>query len=89
MYGGQTGIIVFDTGVGVEPVVGNNTALTLRSATDTVSIGGLSASNTSLLLITHQTPNFNIDPFSGIQGVLSSDGRISTIFELLTARDEC
>ena len=60
--------ITFATGVGVDPVVGANYRLSLRSAVDTVSVGGLTAPNTSLFLITDQTPTFNIDPFSGIQG---------------------
>ncbi|KAJ3571704.1 hypothetical protein NP233_g3588 [Leucocoprinus birnbaumii] len=67
--GGRTSSITFATGVGVDPVVGPNYRLTLRSATDTVSVGGLSAPNTALFLITDQTPTFNIDPFSGIQGL--------------------
>lgn len=67
--GGRTSSITFATGVGVDPVVGFNYMLTLRSARDTVSVGGLKASNVSLFLITDQTPAFNIDPFSGIQGM--------------------
>ncbi|KAF9448729.1 acid protease [Macrolepiota fuliginosa MF-IS2] len=67
--GGRTSTITFGTGVGVDPVVGNNYQLTLRSATDTVSVGGLTAPGVSLFLITKQTPTFNIDPFSGIQGM--------------------
>ncbi|KAF9051126.1 acid protease [Hymenopellis radicata] len=55
--------------VGVDPVVGNNTQLQLRSAVDTVSVGGLTATDVDLFLITSQTPNFDIDPFSGIQGM--------------------
>ncbi len=69
--GGRTSSITFATGVGVDPVIGANYRLTLRSATDTVSVGGLVAPNVSLFLITDQTPKFNIDPFSGIQGVSS------------------
>ncbi|KAF9010503.1 acid protease [Cyathus striatus] len=67
--GGRTSSITFATGVGVDPVVGANYKLTLRSGKDTVSVGGLSAPNTNLFLITNQTPKFNIDPFSGIQGM--------------------
>lgn len=67
--GGRTSSITFSTGVGVDPVVGDNYRLTLRSATDTVSVGGLSAPSTALFLITDQTPTFNINPFSGIQGM--------------------
>ncbi|KAF7361726.1 Pepsin A [Mycena venus] len=66
---GTTSSITFSTGVGVDPVVGANYRLTLRSARDTVSVGGLTANNTSLFLITNQTAKFGIDPFSGIQGM--------------------
>ena len=66
--GGRTSSITFATGVGVDPVIGANYKLTLRSGTDTVSVGGLSAKGVSLFLITNQTPKFDIDPFSGIQG---------------------
>ncbi|KAK0225889.1 acid protease [Armillaria fumosa] len=67
--GRSTSSITFSTGVGVDPVVGANYRLTLRSATDTVSIGGFEVPNVSLFLITDQTPAFAIDPFSGIQGM--------------------
>lgn len=66
--GGQNSQLDFGTGVGVDPVEGDDYVLTLRDATDTVSIGGLSATDISIFLITNQTPKFNIDPFSGIQG---------------------
>ncbi|PPQ62926.1 hypothetical protein CVT24_006166 [Panaeolus cyanescens] len=69
---GRTSSITFATGVGVDPVVGANYRLTLRSARDTVSIGGLTATGVSLFLITDQTPKFNIDPFSGILGMGST-----------------
>jgi hypothetical protein len=67
--GGRTSTITFGTGVGVDPVVGDNYQLQLRSATDTVTVGGLTSTNVSLFLITEQTPTFDIDPFSGIQGM--------------------
>ncbi|KAF8639537.1 hypothetical protein AX17_001442 [Amanita inopinata Kibby_2008] len=67
--GGQTTSISFATGVGVDPVVGDNYRLTLRSATDTVAIGNLVAPNVDLYLITDQTRAFAIDPFSGIMGL--------------------
>ncbi|PPR05853.1 hypothetical protein CVT26_010133 [Gymnopilus dilepis] len=70
--GGRTSSITFATGVGVDPVVGSNYKLTLRSAKDTVSVAGLSAPSISLFLITNQTPKFDIDPFSGIQGKTAS-----------------
>ncbi|KAJ7755367.1 acid protease [Mycena maculata] len=67
--GGDTSTITFSTGVGVDPVVGDNYQLTLRSGTDTVAVGGLSAPATDLFLITKQTAKFDINPFSGIQGM--------------------
>ncbi|KAG6828205.1 hypothetical protein H0H92_008778 [Tricholoma furcatifolium] len=66
---GKTSTITFATGVGVDPVVGSDYQLTLRSGTDTVSVGGLTATDVSLFLITSQTTKFDIDPFSGIQGM--------------------
>ncbi|KAF9002787.1 aspartic peptidase domain-containing protein [Cyathus striatus] len=67
--GGQSFNISFVTGSGVDPVVNNDYNLTIRNGTDTVSIGGHSALNTNVFLITHQTPKFDIDPFSGILGL--------------------
>ena len=67
--GKNAGTITFGTGVGVDPVIGNNWQLTLRSAKDTVSAGGISVPNVSLFLITNQTPTFAPEPFSGIQGL--------------------
>ncbi|KAJ7282990.1 acid protease [Mycena rebaudengoi] len=75
--GNTTNAITFSTGVGVDPVVGANYRLTLRSGTDTVGIGGLSVPKTPLFLITNQTEKFAIDPFSGIQGEPSFYSSIS------------
>lgn len=66
--GKKTSSITFGTGVGVDPVVGNNWQLSLRSATDTVHVGSVSVPKVSMYLITNQTPTFATDPFSGIQG---------------------
>ncbi|KAG7098784.1 hypothetical protein E1B28_000691 [Marasmius oreades] len=81
--GGRTSSITFGTGVGVDPVVGDNYQLTLRSGTDTVTVGGLKSTNVPLFLITDQTPTFNIDPFSGIQGM---GARASGFFASLIAQ---
>ncbi|KAJ3554025.1 hypothetical protein NM688_g3316 [Phlebia brevispora] len=67
--GGETSTIIFATGVGVDPVIGDNWELTLRTAKDTVTVGEFSIPNVSLLLITDQTAPFAPDPFSGIQGM--------------------
>lgn len=68
MDSGTTSSITFSTGVGVDPVVGSNYKLNLRGGRDTVTVGGLKVANVALNLITNQTPAFNVDPFSGIQG---------------------
>ncbi|KAK1235591.1 hypothetical protein PQX77_001184 [Marasmius sp. AFHP31] len=81
--GGRTSSITFGTGVGVDPVVGSNYRLTLRSGRDTVVVGGLRSTNVDLFLITDQTPTFNIDPFSGIQGM---GARASGFFANLIAQ---
>ncbi|KAJ7089207.1 acid protease [Mycena belliarum] len=64
-----TSSITFSTGVGVDPVIGENYRLELRAAEDTVTVGGLVAKNVALNLITSQTAKFAINPFSGIQGM--------------------
>jgi hypothetical protein len=67
--GGDTTTISFTTGVGVDPVESDNDyKLTLRNGSDVVSVGGLDAGKVSLYTITNQSPKFNIDIFSGIQG---------------------
>ncbi|KAI0739660.1 acid protease [Daedaleopsis nitida] len=70
--GARTTTISFATGVGVDPVVNNDYVLTLRSGTDTITVGGQAVPNVSLFTITDQTPKFNIDPFLGIQGMGST-----------------
>lgn len=67
--GSRTTTLDFATGVGVDPVVNNDYVLTIRSATDTVTVGGIAARNVSLFTIIDQTPAFNVDPFLGIQGM--------------------
>ena len=69
LNGTQSTVITFGTGVGVTPVIGNNTQLSLQSGVDTVSIGGVSVKNASFFLITAQTEVFSIDPFDGIMGL--------------------
>jgi hypothetical protein len=55
--------------VGVAPVEDPaDWTLTLRSGSDTVTVGGLAAKNVGLYTITKQTEAFFDDPFSGIQG---------------------
>ncbi|KZW03629.1 acid protease [Exidia glandulosa HHB12029] len=67
--GGSSRRIVFSTGVGIDPVVGDNTALVLRTAKDTVRVADLSASEVPIYLITNQTPVFLQNPFDGIMGL--------------------
>ncbi|KZT26713.1 acid protease [Neolentinus lepideus HHB14362 ss-1] len=66
---GYTTTLTFATGVGVDPVQGDNYQLQLRSGHDTVTVGGLVAKKTDLYVITDQTETFAIDPFDGIQGM--------------------
>lgn len=69
-------IFSFGTGVGVDPVSSSNPySLTLRSGSDVVSVGGLSAGKVSLYTIIKQTATFGVDPFSGIQGKRSTKGK--------------
>ncbi|EGN93915.1 hypothetical protein SERLA73DRAFT_189038 [Serpula lacrymans var. lacrymans S7.3] len=67
--GGQQTTLAFGTGVGVDPVVNNDYVLTVETGTDTVSVGGYTVENVDLYTIVDQTPKFNLDPFSGIQGL--------------------
>ncbi|RDX55132.1 acid protease [Lentinus brumalis] len=67
--GSRTTTLDFSTGVGVDPVVNDDYVLTVRSGTDTVTVGGVPAKNVSLFTIIDQTPAFNVDPFLGIQGM--------------------
>ncbi|KAI0344663.1 acid protease [Trametopsis cervina] len=72
---GQSSVLTFGTGVGVDPVVGDNWQLTLRAARDTVAVGGIGVRNVSMFLIEGQTETFAGDPFDGIQGMSpSADG---------------
>ena len=52
----------------MDPVQNDDYKLTLLTGSDVVSVGGLNAGNVSFYTIIDQTPKFNIDPFSGIQG---------------------
>ncbi|OBZ68307.1 Cathepsin D [Grifola frondosa] len=72
--GGEEQTLDFATGGGVDPVVDNNYVLTIRSAKDTVSVGGLDAGVIDLFTVVNQTAAFDIDPYSGIQG-MSSDAQ--------------
>ncbi|KAI0358459.1 acid protease [Trametes cingulata] len=79
--GSRTTTISFATGVGVDPVVDDDYVLTLRTGTDTVTVGGVAAPSVSLFTIIDQTPKFNIDPFLGIQGM---GGRAQGFFAAVT-----
>jgi len=65
----HTSTITFGTGVGVDPVIGNNWQLSLDQVQDVVSVGGLSGGIIEFFLITRQTPTFDPDPFDGIMGL--------------------
>ena len=76
MDGGVASEIIFETGIGVDPVINNDYVLNLLNGTDTVSVGGLVVKDLELFLITDQTPGVNISPFSGIQGLGSQPGSL-------------
>jgi hypothetical protein len=78
--GGNISTISFTTGAGVDPVQNDDYKLTLLTGSDVVSVGGLNAGNVSFYTIIDQTPKFNIDPFSGIQGMSS---RAQGFFDVL------
>ncbi|KAI0092968.1 aspartic peptidase domain-containing protein [Irpex rosettiformis] len=59
----------FGTGIGIDPVKGSNWSLTVRNATDTVAVGGVSVPNVSFYMIVNQTEEWATDPNSGIQGL--------------------
>ncbi|GBE81124.1 Rhizopuspepsin-4 [Sparassis crispa] len=72
---GQTSTIDFATGIGVNPVESQDEyELTLLSGRDTVTVEGLTATDVELYTITKQSAAFDIDPFSGIQGMSSQAG---------------
>ena len=53
----------------MDPVVNNDYVLTIQSATDSVTVGGVTLDKVSLFTIIDQTEAFNVDPFLGIQGM--------------------
>lgn len=75
---GTESSITFVTGVGVDPVMGDNYQFTLRAGQDTVSVAGLKADNVSLNIITNQTAAFSVVPFSGTMGTLLYLSRVYT-----------
>ncbi|KAF7342890.1 Acid protease [Mycena sanguinolenta] len=81
--------ITFGTGVGVDPVVGDNWQLELELVADTFSIAGMTIPFGGFYLITNQTPTFLPDPFDGIRGLgpesaaLFADGGYPAIFGML------
>lgn len=68
--------------MGVDPVVDNDYVLTIRSGTDTITVGDVATPNVSLFTIIDQTPKFNLEPFLGIQGLGS---RAQGFFQALTS----
>lgn len=66
--------IQFGTGVGVEPVQGDEWVVVTETVKETVTVGGLSAPETIVELITMQSPAFAPDPFDGIVGLAAEQG---------------
>ncbi|KAF9523990.1 acid protease [Crepidotus variabilis] len=72
--------LVFSTGLGVDPVVGDNYRLVLRGAMDQIGFGNLPPVKVPLFLITEQTSKFGGHPFSGIFGLSATgEGLLSSL----------
>jgi hypothetical protein len=78
--GGDVFNISFITGNGVDPVINNDYEMDLRNATDTVTVGGLMVANADLLLITNQTKELSIEPFSGVLGKSKAETRLQKVW---------
>ena len=48
--------------------------MSIKSITETITVGGLKAPTTGMYLITDQTEAFRIDPFDGIMGLGAASG---------------
>ncbi|KAH9941985.1 acid protease [Amylocystis lapponica] len=70
--GGYQTTITFETGGNASVAQGDEYQITLRNATDTVSVGGLTASDVPLYLFVNQTSAFDSIPYSGILGETTS-----------------
>ncbi|KAF8176568.1 acid protease, partial [Mycena galopus ATCC 62051] len=70
--------ITFGTGVGVDPVIGDNWELWLEEVADVFTIADMSLPLGGLFLITNQTPTFLPDPFDGILGLSPETGDLFT-----------
>ncbi|KAJ7045282.1 acid protease [Mycena alexandri] len=74
----ENSTVTFGTGVGVDPVVGDNWEMDLASVADALVVGGLSIPFGGFFLITNQTPTFLPDPFDGIMGMSPDMGDFFT-----------
>lgn len=72
------GVHPASSGPGVDPPVESDT-MKVRTGTDTVSVGGLTAANTDLDLITSQSARFSEDPFSGFLGKPKAETRLHKV----------
>ncbi|KAJ7812337.1 acid protease [Mycena leptocephala] len=61
--------IVFGTGVGVDPINGDNWEMSLSFVADSLTVANLTFPFGRFFLITNQTPTFLPDPFDGIMGL--------------------
>ncbi|KAJ7644665.1 aspartic peptidase domain-containing protein [Roridomyces roridus] len=66
--------IEFGTGIGVDPVVGDNWKLWLEEVADVVQIADLELPLGAFFLIVNQTTTFSPDPFDGIFGLSPQSG---------------
>ncbi|KAJ7746392.1 acid protease [Mycena metata] len=61
--------VTFGTGIGVDPVVGNNWEMDLAFVADVLVVGDINVPLGGFFLITNQTSTFLPDPFDGIMGL--------------------
>jgi len=71
---GSNTTITFGTGIGVDPVVGNNYELWMSFVADVLTIADMNVPFGGFFLITNQTSGFQPDPFDGILGLGPSNG---------------
>ncbi|KAF8145430.1 acid protease [Mycena galopus ATCC 62051] len=71
---GYSTTITFGTGVGVDPVVGDNWEMSLSFVADALTIADLSIPFGGFYLITNQTATFLPDPFDDILGLGPDSG---------------
>ncbi|KAJ7039610.1 acid protease [Mycena alexandri] len=86
--------VTFGTGIGVDPVVGNNWEMDLAFVADVLVVGDIAIPLGGFFLITNQAPTFLPDPFDGIMGLspgmgdFFADAGVSAIFGMFGGAGE-